>query len=165
MKQYSDRAPVNSFRPHANHEEVALRTLPNSNIKVYKNGSLIGTAFEDLLAFLPPASLVAEGKTLRQGFDDGSLGYYPAVAVFNGGVAETNFGPDFWFPPEELKLHKEADVVMEDGESQFPTADDLLKPRPISDRYYEQIAEDTVWDIIDEASYFVEDGGDHAASR
>jgi COMPASS component BRE2 len=165
MKQYSDRAPINSFRPHANHEEVALRTLPNSSIKVYKNGVLVGTAFEDLLAFLPPASLVTDDKRIRQGFDDGSLGYYPAIAVFNGGVAETNFGPDFWYPPEDLKLQKDTDVTMGDTESQFPTTEDMLKPRPMADRFYEQIAEDTVWDIIDEASYYVEDGGYHAPSR
>lgn len=164
MKQYSDRAPVNTFRPNASHEEVPLRTLPNSSIKVYRNGILVGTAFEDLLAFLPPASLVAEDKKIRQGFDDGSLGYYPAISVFNGGITETNFGPDFWYPPAELDLQKDNDVIMDATQKNFPTPDDMLKPRPMSDRYYEQIAEDTVWDIIDEASYYVEDGGYHATT-
>jgi COMPASS component BRE2 len=35
----------------------------------------------------------------------------------------------------------------------------FMKPRPISDRFLEQIAEDVVWDIIDEATFFVMDEG------
>ena len=31
--------------------------------------------------------------------------------------------------------------------------------RPIADRYKEQIAEDVVWDIIDEVDFFTQDGG------
>jgi COMPASS component BRE2 len=142
MAQYGDRAPVNDVRPHANHEDAELRSLPGSNVKVFKNGAAVGTAFEGLMAFLPPASAPATGAGVRQGMDDGSLGYYPAVSVFFGGVAELNFGPDFWCPPADLKLGEEADG-----------------PRGIWERFNEQVAEDVVWDIVDEAAFFVQDGG------
>jgi COMPASS component BRE2 len=79
-----------------------MRTLPGSSIKIYKNGVDKGVMFKDLLAFLPPASKPAAGQVgARDGCDDGNLGYFPAVSVFRGGAVETNFGPDFWFPPPQ----------------------------------------------------------------
>jgi COMPASS component BRE2 len=160
MIQYSDRAPVNDVRPHANHEDAPLRSLPGSSIKVYKNGELVGTAFDNLMAFLPPASAPAAAPGVRQGLDDGSLGYYPAISVFFGGVAETNFGPDFWCPPGDLELGgapREAGGGATGDES-------IMRPRGIWERYSEQIAEDVVWDIIDEAAFFVQDGGYNATA-
>jgi COMPASS component BRE2 len=155
MESYTDRGPYNKVAPHPNHEDVALRSLPGSEIRVYKNGQLIGTAFEKLLAFLPPASLVpsGQGQGARSGFDDGSLGYYPAVSAFFGGTAEVNFGPEFWFPPAELGLDV-GDVDMERDE-----AASKRKVRPIGDRWKEQVVEDIVWDIIDEVDFYAQDGG------
>ncbi|RYC56265.1 hypothetical protein CHU98_g9944, partial [Xylaria longipes] len=86
-------------KPNPNHAVPALRTLPNSYIKVYKNGVPMGTAFTDLFAFLPPASKPQVQVGAREGKDDGMLGYYPAISVFRGGAVEANFGPDFWYPP------------------------------------------------------------------
>ncbi|KAI1499311.1 hypothetical protein F5X99DRAFT_289184 [Biscogniauxia marginata] len=86
-------------RPNPNHQVPALRTLPRSHIRIYKNGVLMGTPFTDLLAFLPPASKPQVQVGAREGMDDGMLGYYPAISVFRGGAAEVNFGPDFWYPP------------------------------------------------------------------
>ncbi|KAI0015560.1 hypothetical protein F4780DRAFT_786591 [Xylariomycetidae sp. FL0641] len=88
--------------PNPNHPLPALRTLPNSHVRIYKNGRPMGTAFTDLLAFLPPASRPQAQVGAREGMDDGMLGYYPAISVFRGGAAEVNFGPDFWCPPAEL---------------------------------------------------------------
>ena len=68
--------------PHPNHPEPALRTLPMSSIKVYLNGKLIGAPFTDLLSFLPPASKPLSQPGSRQGLDDGTLGYYPAISVY-----------------------------------------------------------------------------------
>ncbi|KAK0388566.1 hypothetical protein NLU13_4809 [Sarocladium strictum] len=127
--------------PHPNHPVHALRTLPRSYIKIYKNGQLIGTAFEDLLGFLPPASRPMPQFGAREGLDDGMLGYYPAVSVFRGGSAEVNFGPDFWYPPP-------AD---EQG-------DEKERLRPLAERFDEQIAEDIVYDIIDEVDFWMQDG-------
>ncbi|KAK8118601.1 uncharacterized protein PG998_003227 [Apiospora kogelbergensis] len=89
--------------PNPNHPVASLRTLPKSFIKVYKNGVFMGTAFEDLLAFLPPASKPQAQVGARENMDDGMLGYYPAISVFRGGAAEVNFGPDFWFPPPDAE--------------------------------------------------------------
>jgi COMPASS component BRE2 len=182
---YSDRGPFNKVQPHPNHEDVVLRSLPHSSIKVFKNGKLIGTAFEKLLAFLPPSSVIPASTGARVGFDDGSLGYYPCVSSFSGGIAQTNFGPDFWFPPEELFPTAAPATAPAEAEGEAPAADadadvhmggtvpgvvgaaepssssllDMSKPRGICDRYKEQVVEDVVWDIIDESDFFAQDGG------
>lgn len=137
-----------SEAPNPNHALPALRTLPNSNIKVYKNGVLMGTAFEDLLGFLPPASKPMPQVGAREGLDDGMLGYYPAVSVFRGGVAEVNFGPDFWFPPPGYGA---GDMDVEGAAE--------AKVRAVSERYRDQIVEDIVYDIVDEVDFWMQDGG------
>lgn len=142
-----------SESPHPNHPSPSLRTLPNSHIKVYKNGVLMGTAFEDLLGFLPEASKPVPNLGARSGLDDGLLGYYPAVSVFRGGAAEVNFGPDFWYPPPGYDTTN-GEVSMIKG-----PGGELAKVRAVSDRYRDQIAEDVVYDIIDELDCWMSDGG------
>ncbi|KAJ4294800.1 transcription factor, contains a PHD finger motif [Collariella sp. IMI 366227] len=137
--------------PNSNHLLPALRTLPNSCIKVYKNGVLMGTPWTDLLAFLPPASRPAQQTGGREALDDGTLGYYPAVSVFRGGAVEVNFGPNFWYPPSEPE-DTEMDGV--DGPQNRPG-----KLRAVGERYYEQIVEDIVYDIVDEVGFWMQDGG------
>jgi COMPASS component BRE2 len=165
--------------PNPNHEQAPLRTLPHSAIRVYKNGKPIGTAFENLLAFLPPASQPSKQQGAREGgFDDAMTGYFPAVSCFFGGTAEINFGDGkdgFWEPPAHLrstkvpisvKQHRDStqDIEMHDA----PTHGEQRgrqgwRPgkecRPIGERYKEQVAEDIVYDIIDEVDFFVQDGG------
>jgi COMPASS component BRE2 len=165
--------------PNPNHEQAPLRTLPHSAIRVYKNGKPIGTAFENLLAFLPPASQPSKQHGAREGgFDDAMTGYFPAVSCFFGGTAEINFGDGkdgFWAPPAHLRNTKTSvpvtqhhdstqDVEMRDA----PNNDEERgrqgwRPgkecRPIGERYKEQVAEDIVYDIIDEVDFFVQDGG------
>jgi COMPASS component BRE2 len=163
IETYSDRTPFNKITPHPNHEDVQLRSLPGSEIRVFKNGVEIGTAFEKLLAFLPPASAVpgGQGQGARTGFDDGTLGYYPAVAAFSGGIAEVNFGENgFWYPPPSLNLSTksvEEDVAM--AEEPRDEVIEKRRVRAIGERYREQIAEDIVWDIIDEVDFYAQDGG------
>lgn len=145
----------NSEPPNPNHPVPALRTLPNSCIKVYKNGVLMGTPWTELLAFLPPASRQMQQTQQaggREALDDGSLGYYPAVSVFRGGAVEVNFGPDFWYPPPGPE-----DAEMKDVDG--PPQAGLGKLRPVSERYDEQIAEDIVYDIVDEVGFWMQDGG------
>lgn len=111
----------------------------------------MGTAFEDLLGFLPPASRPMPQVGAREGCDDGMLGYYPAISIFHGGAAEVNFGPDFWYPPPGYTSNDEVDVV--------PTGEkESGKIRALSERYREQIAEDIVYDIIDEVDFWMQDG-------
>jgi COMPASS component BRE2 len=142
--------------PSPSHPYPSLRTLPHSSIKVYKNGELIGTAFEELLAFLPPASKPQAQVGAREGLDDGMLGYYPAVSVFRGGAAEVNFGPDFWYPPSGY--NDDDDDVDMIGVDQPPVSK-LQKLRAVGERYDEQIVEDIVYDIVDEVDFWMQDGG------
>lgn len=162
VEQYHDRAPGLKITPTPNHEEVSLRSLPHSHIKVYKNGKEMGIAYESLLAFLPPASLPSAEALkagARAGFDDGMVGYFPAVAVFNKAVAQVNFGPDFWCPTEEIVQQRDKDTQMEGSDTVEKHTPVGRKLRAIGERYKEQIAEDVVWDIIDEVDFFVQDGG------
>jgi COMPASS component BRE2 len=142
--------------PSPTHLYPSLRTLPHSSIKVYKNGKEMGTAFKDLLGFLPPASKPLAQVGAREGLDDGMLGYYPAVSVFRGGAAEVNFGPPWWFDPPDWNSN-DNDVNME-GDGQHPSSK-AHRLRPVAERYDEQIAEDIVYDIIDEVDFWMQDGG------
>jgi COMPASS component BRE2 len=142
-------------KPGPTHDFPALRTLPHSSIKIYKNGVLVGTPFTDLLAFLPPASKPLPQVGAREGLDDGMLGYYPAVSVFRGGAAEVNFGPDFWYPPPDYG--PKDDVEMTGIDELAPS--NLKKLRAVGERYDEQIVEDVVYDIVDEVDFWLQDGG------
>jgi COMPASS component BRE2 len=119
--------PQSQLNPSIPVAKPTFPTLPGSFINVYKNGVLQGSAFEDLLEFLPPASQLG-GKDL----DDGMLGYYPAVSVFGYGIVKLNFGPEFLFPPEDLE-----------GRG----------VRPMCERYEEMLKEDREWDLIDEMEW------------
>jgi len=153
--------------PNPNHIEPSLRTLPHSAFRVYKNGRLIGTAFENLLGFLPPASAPSKAAGAREGFDDGMTGYYPALACFSGGIAEANFGESgFWMPPPHLKTTVDVgkrglggDVDMAGTGQRRDGWTPGRATRPVAELYKEQIAEDVVWDIIDEVDFFMQDGG------
>ncbi|KAL8993924.1 MAG: hypothetical protein Q9169_005975 [Polycauliona sp. 2 TL-2023] len=159
--------------PNPNHPSAALRTLPFSSIKIYKNGKLLGTPFTDLFAFLPPASKADTQKGARDGLDDGMLGYFPAVSVFRGGAAEVNFGPDFWCPPSDLAM-AEGDDGQDANDEEMDGSATTLAPkdpktqrqhdqgknsrlRGMGERYTEQIAEDIVYDLIDEVDYWMLD--------
>ena len=149
--------------PNPNHPQPALRTLPFSSIKVYKNGELLGTPFADLLAFLPPASKPLNQAGAREGLDDGMLGYFPAVSVFRGGAAETNFGPNFWYPPPEFSTSE--DIEMADAldptmnpTTRKPIAGQHSRLRAMNERFDEQIAEDVTFDLIDEIDFWWQDG-------
>ena len=166
LEDYANPAPIfaaptmtSTAKPNPNHASVSLRTLPFSSIKVYKNGKLMGEAFKDLLAFLPPASKPMAQPNAREGLDDGMLGYYPAISVFGGGAVETNFGPDFWFPPPGYAAEYDGGSVTNGMLSNGHHAKALETVRPMSARYAEQIGEDVLCDIIDEAEIYGLAGG------
>ena len=154
MEQYGERGPFNKIKTNPNHAESPLRTLPHSSIKVYKNGKLAGTAFENLLSFLPRASQPAPGTGARIGFDDGMLGYFPAIAAFSGGIAEMNFGPEFWYAP--WQVHQDEHDT---PRNTLEATKAISNIRPLSERYKEQIVEDILFDLVDEVSFFMEDRG------
>ncbi|KAK9365831.1 hypothetical protein V1509DRAFT_570203 [Lipomyces kononenkoae] len=139
--------PTKEFQDLLNHSssddvlarELKLREqgIPNSSIRVYKNGKYVGTPFESLLPFLPPHSVPLSTLGARV-VDDGALGYYPSISVYEGGVAQFNFGPDFDCFPADLRHDASSTAALHE------------RVRPMCERYDEQIAEDVVWDVVDE---------------
>ena len=108
-----------------------------------------------MLAFLPPSSKPPNQAGAREGFDDGSLGYYPAISVFRGGAAEANFGPQFWFPPPDLAVDEDTEMAGSADIRVNPVTKKQIAGqhsglRPMSERFNEQIAEDIVYDLVDE---------------
>lgn len=132
--------PVTVFGEKAFLETVdkppTLPTIPKSKITVFKNGTSHGTMFEDLYSFLPlnvdndaaasDANTKQQQNAAYRNTDDGSLGYYPMMSAFLEGVVSLNAGPDFKFP--------------------IPAGS-----RPLSERYEEKVAEDWLFDVLDEA--------------
>ena len=120
--------------PHPNHELPNLRTLPGSKIEMWVNGKYHGIVWENLFAFLPPASSIEKSSrtiAVNGDVDDGLLGYYPAISHYTGGAVECKFDGPWWYG--------------------FQT-DGPARPecRPIGERYKEQIVEDFVSDMVDE---------------
>ena len=118
---------------HPNHEIAQFRTLPGSKIEMWVNGVYQGVAWEHLLAFLPPASYVEpiKGRAPGGAYDDGTLGYYPAVSMYGGGAVTCKFEGPWWCGPPS----------------------DRPEAEPFASRYKDQIVEDVVADIIDDAAY------------
>lgn len=140
------------------------RTLEGSQIEIFKNGRSQGIMYDSLFDYEDFGRLAESIKGSRRSKkrkthhdasstsvmgnaaeeedaarrqqwteeppikDDGTLGYYPAVSVYGGGVVSCNFGPNFQYPPR--------------------TCSDW---RPMSDRWDEYMAEETIWDLVDEA--------------
>lgn len=113
-----------------------LDTLEGSSIEFFKNGESLGVAFEDLYDFLPlrPHPRPAKARPPAPGsdaarechHDDGTLGYYPFVSCYGGGIARLNPGPQFAHPPSASTA------------------------RPLFERYDEYVAETLALDERDE---------------
>ena len=89
-----------------------LPMLPDSRIAFFVNGESQGIAFQDIYDYLPlrqsdTQKSSSRKRTAREGvkehrenpFDDGTLGYYPFISLFNDASIRLNPGPDFDFPP------------------------------------------------------------------
>lgn len=134
-----------------------LPTLPGSRLAFFVNGKSQGIAFQDVYDYLQLRSTNSSRKNqskrkLREGtvehkenpFDDGTLGYYPFISLFNGARVRLNPGPDFKFPPPA-----DIDSLLQDG----PNAADTQAQnwRPLSERYAEFMAEQWELDAQDES--------------
>lgn len=134
--------------------------LEGSYLKVFLNGKEIGTAFEGLRPFLPPFSEINYNEKLyfnywrneagdkdenRPGFDhqrkkrilrnkyvnNGKLGYYATVSCFNGG---------------SVKLITDA----QDLQHLHAVKEQAAEIKTLNELFMEQVADDIVWDIVDE---------------
>jgi COMPASS component BRE2 len=124
---------------HPNCEIPHFRTLPGSKIEMWLNGEYQGIVFEDLLAFLPPCSFIDSSgakRQIKEPYDDGSLGYYPAISTYQGGACSVRFDEPFWHGMPKDRPEAKAFGV----------------------RYVEQIAEDAVADLVDEVAWGIDSG-------
>ncbi|KAH9842537.1 uncharacterized protein C8Q71DRAFT_207753 [Rhodofomes roseus] len=143
-------------------EPAPMRPLPtlgsDSYIAFFVNGECQGVAFQDLYDYLPlrdpNAKAHEKKKAAKDGyrehkqnpFDDGTLGYYPFVSLFNEARVRINPGPDFdYMPPPDI------DAVL----SSTDPMDTDVKPsprtwRPMCERYPEFIAEQKAIDDLEE---------------
>lgn len=137
-----------------------LRPLPElkgSHIAFFVNGECQGIAFRDLYDYLPlpttPASRKKDKenskKRAREGaprehkqnfLDDGTLGYYPFISLFNYARARINPGPNFEFPPPP---DIEGFLRSSSGEDVKPSSKRTW--RPMCERYPEFMQEQ--WDF------------------
>lgn len=144
-------------------EPAPLRHLPtlgpDSCVAFFVNGQSQGIAFQDLYDFIPLRSHSTKTHEKKRHnkegfrehkenpFDDGSLGYYPMISLFNEARVRINPGPDFDFPPPP-----DIDTVLMSGESSGVD----VKPnterqwRPMSERYPEYMSEQFALDDKEE---------------
>ncbi|KAJ7098063.1 COMPASS complex protein [Mycena belliarum] len=147
-----ERGPSNA--PKTNVANLrALPTLPDSHIAFFVNGECQGIAFQDLYDYLQlrPSDTSRKGKDrkrTREGvkehtenpFDDGTLGYYPFISLFNEACVKLNPGPTFHFPPpSDIEA-----LLFETHESQQQSW------RPICERYAEFMSEQWALDSVEE---------------
>ncbi|KAA1471320.1 hypothetical protein DENSPDRAFT_104891 [Dentipellis sp. KUC8613] len=143
---------------HTAPEPAPLRPLPTltgSTIAFFVNGQSVGPAFRDIYDFRPlraPAeSRKRERKRAREGarehkenpFDDGTLGYYPFISLFNEARVRINPGPNFDFsPPPDI------DTAFEPNQDAASEATRTW--RPVCERYQEFMEEQWALDRLEE---------------
>lgn len=138
-------------------EPTPMRPLPtlgpDSCIAFFVNGEPQGIAFRDLYDYLPlrtgPNKAQEKKRAHKDGlrehkenpFDDGSLGYYPVISLFNEAEVKVNPGPNFDFPPpadiDSVLVAKENGL----DDDVKPALDEMSKWRPMCERYPEYMAE------------------------
>ncbi len=132
---------------------------PESYIAFFVNGECQGIAFQDLYDYLPlrtpPNKSEQKKRANKEGlrehkenpFDDGTLGYYPIISLFNGARVHINPGPNFDIPPPpDIDA-----VVANPGEVDIKPRPDI-KPtwRPMCERYSEYMSEQWALDETEE---------------
>ncbi|KAG5647135.1 hypothetical protein DXG03_001090 [Asterophora parasitica] len=148
----------------------ALRPLPTlvgSRIAFFVNGECQGTAFQDVYDYLQLRQSDTQRKAkeksrrAREGvkehrenpFNDGWLGYYPFISLFNDACVQLNPGPEFAFPPPD-----DVDAVL-DGTAPGDATKEEDKGRtwrPTCERYPEFMAEQWALDEVEEEEARVE---------
>ncbi|KAI9056892.1 hypothetical protein FKP32DRAFT_1638834 [Trametes sanguinea] len=144
-------------------ESAPMRPLPTlgaeSYVAFFVNGECQGIAFQDLYDYLPlrkaPSKSEQKKRANREGlrehkenpFDDGTLGYYPIVSLFNGAQVRINPGPHFDCPPPpDIDA-----VVANPGEVDIkPKPDTKPTWRPVCERYGEYMSEQWALDELEE---------------
>ncbi|RDB24283.1 Set1 complex component ash2 [Hypsizygus marmoreus] len=145
--------PMNTTKSNA----APLRSLPtlaDSRIAFFVNGECQGVAFQDIYDYLQlrqsdTSRKAKEKKRTREGvkehrenpFNDGTLGYYPFISLFNDACVRLNPGPDFDFPPPP-----DIDALL----TGKPSEATERNWRPTCERYSEFMAEQWALDALEE---------------
>jgi COMPASS component BRE2 len=171
-------------KPNAGPAMRPLPVLKGSRMAFFVNGVCQGTAFEDIYDFLPlrqsNTHRKSKGRRAKEGvkehrenpFDDGTLGYYPMISVYNDATAKLNPGPNFDFPPPldidalldgrpqpvlpEAPVKMEPDLApLDDGKMDVDGEKQLSVPngqtwRPAIERYPEFMKEQWALDDLEE---------------
>lgn len=134
--------------------------IPGSSVTLFKNGVEQPEKITDLYSFLPTTienedihlyyNTTQQQNPSYRCSDDGSLGYYPVISVFQGGVVSLNPGPDFKFPCPKRGSQPSADE----------TSERTKEVQSLSSRYQEGIVEEWYWDLVDEIEAEYLDGFD-----
>jgi COMPASS component BRE2 len=148
-----------------------LPTLPESKIAFFINGQCQGVAFRELYDYRPlrtpaDARKAQAKRRTREGarehkenhFDDGSLGYFPLISLFNGARVRLNPGPDFAFPPPpdiDAALVGDDDPPLPDANASNNNAPNRTW-RPLCERYAEFMEEQWELDEMEEEHAHVE---------
>ncbi|EJD46048.1 hypothetical protein AURDEDRAFT_113765 [Auricularia subglabra TFB-10046 SS5] len=141
------------------------RPLPTlgkqARIAFFVNGECQGTAFEDIYDYLQLRLTSAMRKAREKekkdplkerenAFDDGSLGYYAMISLFNSGRVNINPGPDFKYaPPPDVDAVLDAMDAGADPASVMQE-DVKRKWRPLCERYPEYWEEIKAQDLVDD---------------
>ncbi|KAJ3856322.1 hypothetical protein EV368DRAFT_1337, partial [Lentinula lateritia] len=163
VQNNKSKNPATTFTTTTNNLRP-LPTLPNSRIAFFINGECQGAAFHDLYDFLQLRQSERKFKEkdkkktrIREGlkeshkdnpFDDGSLGYYPFISLFNDAEVRINPGPVFEYPPGE-----DIDALLDgtnDPDAIIPDTPTTQTWRPLSSRYPEYMAEQWEFDEREE---------------
>lgn len=134
--------------------QIPVRPLPQllgSHIAFFVNGECQKSAYRDIYDYLPlrttPTSRKKDKENSRKRarehkenpYDDGTLGYYPFISLYNYARVKINPGPEFDFPPppdiEALLRDEEEDIK--------PSCEQTW--RPMCERYPEFMQEQ--WDL------------------
>jgi COMPASS component BRE2 len=148
----------------------ALPTLPDSKIAFFINGQCQGVAFRELYDFRPlrapaDARKAQAKRRTREGtrehkenhFDDGSLGYFPLISLFNGARVRLNPGPDFAFPPPpDIDPILAGDANASDTPDAPAISNTNRTWRPLCERYAEFMEEQWELDKVEEEHARVE---------
>ncbi|KAG0256871.1 hypothetical protein DFQ27_005436 [Actinomortierella ambigua] len=168
-----DYSPTKRFIEMAEYEATPVKTnlekpipppvIPNSKIIMYKNGVCQGVLWQDLFALLPIEKNEKEkDQTL---IDDGTLGYYPAISVYNQGndpEAEAEAGALNQKPTPLKDEEKKPSKKHQENNSKTVvlanTAAISSKEktwRPMSERWDELLVEECLIDLVDEVELWV----------
>lgn len=156
----SERVGPTNLSKTGTSQRRQLPVLQGSRIAFFVNGESQGIAYQNIYDYLQlrqseKSRKGKEKKRVRDGvkehrenpFNDGTLGYYPFISLFNDARVRLNPGPNFEYPPPS-----DIDALLEGEISESLEQ----KWRPVCERYTEFMDEQLALDAVEEEEARVE---------